>query len=431
MKFWIGLLTSSMAMAVPLELDLEGVIEYALKNNPEVKQARLALDAARAGRLEAGARAYPSLSLTGSYGYISELPVIELQLDPTQPPVAIPMGRHASYALRAGLQQPLFTWGRLYQGYEIARINYESSERMLRRKEQEVRCRVTNGFYGLLLAQRMAELSMEGLERAERHLKVVEKRYRAGMVPDFELLRAQVQVANLRPKLIAAESGVKLARDGLKLILGVPSDVELELKGEFPEPEAKLPELTDCLTEALENRLELKNLNETIAMAQYGLSIARSTRLPMLVGTATYEYKRPFQFAEDEWGSALIFGLGLSLPLFDGFKTRAHIQQASVDLKQAALARESFAQVVEVEVKEAWLMMEGAKEAARASQEAVVQARKGVEIMETRYQNGLATNLDVFDAQLALGQAELTLAQALCDYAQARARLELSIGKED
>jgi outer membrane protein TolC len=414
-----------------MEFDLKAAVDYALEHNPELQQQRLELDRARSQVSEAVAGAYPKLSLTGSYGYISELPIMEFQLDPTQPPVVIPMGRHANYALKATMQQPIFTWGQLYRGYEITDINYESSKRKLERKVQEVSCQVKEGFYGLLLAERMVELTQQGLDRAEQHLKTVEKRYRAGMVPDFELLRAQVQVANIRPQLARAENGLKLAQEGFKLLLGTPLDAELKLHGEFPMPDFELPKLTDCLTEALENRLELKNLNATIAMAQHRVLILRSARLPILVGTASYEYKRPFQFAADEWGSDLIFGLGFSLPIFDGFKTRAAIEAAEIDLKRAVLAQASYESFIQLEVKEAYLSFEAAQEAVEVSEETVAQARKGAEIVETRYQNGLATNLEVFDAQLALMQAETNRAQALCDYAQARARLELAIGKED
>jgi outer membrane protein TolC len=169
----------------------------------------------------------------------------------------------------------------------------------------------------------------------------------------------------------------------------------------------------------------------TERIARLSQAITRRTNLPTLVGGATYTRTKPFSFTGDEWGSSLTFNLGFQWPLFSGFSNLHKSREAALMLKEARLGLENLERAVQVEVKQSYLSHLAAKEAIDAAQENVGQAEKAFEIIETRYRNGLATNLEVLDTELAYRQSRVNYLTALKNYNTSLAEIYKAIGKEE
>ncbi len=406
-----------------VRFDRDAAIEYALLNNPEIISLQIGVDKAAAGVGDARSSFYPSVTLSGYYAYITNVSVFMLDS------IMIPIGQHENYDLRVSLQQVLFTWGKVYNVYRIAGLSRDIANMSLERKRQEVIFSVTTAFDGLLVLEEMTKLMRESLSQLQRHEEAVQKRYAAGLVPQFELLRAQVQVANFKPVVIQTENGLNLAREGFKMLLGLSLDQEFEVVGElqYTEQAYDLEELT---TTALAERAEVKNLQKIEKMAQLGRSIAQTANLPSIVAGATYDRQKPFGMGGSEWGSNVTFSLGFQMPLFSGFKNLYVYKSATFAVKEARLARESLEKAVSLEVKQSYLNFLATQEALSAAQENVNQATKAFEIMETRYKSGLATNLEFMDAQLASTQAKTNYLNALKEYYATIAGIRKATGKE-
>ena len=404
------------------ELTLDQAIDYALVNNPEIINLQIELEKAQAQVGQALSHFYPSITATGYYAYINDVPVFDLD------GMLVPMGEHKNYDVQVSLQQVLFAWGKIYHGYKITDLNKKIAELNLIRKKQEIRYSVTDGFYSLLVLEQMVALSQEGFVQLQRHEDAVRKRYEAGLVAQFELLRAQVQVANLKPQVIEAENGLKLAQEGFKMLIGAPLEIDIKIAGELPMVEEDF--ILDSLTSlALENRAELKTLKNVESIAKLGQSIAARANLPILVAGATYDRKKPYGFGGNEWGSNVTFNVGFEFPLFTGFKNFYQYKEASADLKQAHLAFDNLTKAITLEVKQAYFNFLASKEAVIAAQDNVGQAEKAFEIIDTRYKNGLATNLEFLDVQLALMQAKTNQLFALKNYYASRAQVYKAVGE--
>jgi len=407
-----------------LEFTLDQAIDYALQNNPELELLILDSENAQAQVDEARSAFYPSISASGYYAYMSDVAVFELDS------MLIPMGQHENWNYQVSLQQVLFTWGKIYNAYKVASLSSDIAQLDIIRKTQEVRYSVTDAFYGILILEEMVMLSHESLLQLERHARSVETRYRAGLVPQFELLRAQVQVANLKPQVIEAENALKLSQEGFKMLLGIPLQQELRLSGELQmvDEEFKMDEL---ITTALENRAELKNLKKVTEIAKRSKMIASRSNLPTLVAGATYARTKPFGFGGDDWGTNLTFNIGFDFPIFTGFKNLAQYKQATLQLRGAHLALENLEKGITLEVRQAFYNFQAAEQAINAAQENVAQAEMTYDIINKRYQNGLATNLEFMDVQLAAMQARTNYLSALKNYYTSRAEIHKAIGKEE
>ena len=413
-----------MANGDTLTFTVEEAIDFALKNNPEIEQLTIGVQKSEEQVGQAISSFYPSVSASGYYAYVTDVPIIEFDSIP------IPFGSNENYRLEVSLQQVLFAWGKLYNAYKISDIARDMAELSLLRKQQEIRYAVTDAFYGLLVLEEYLTQAQASLAQLERFAASVETRYKAGLVSQFDLLRATVQVENVKPGVIQAENALNLASEGFKLLLGMELATEFRLSGELRmvDEEFVLEELVD---HAMEHRVEIKNLKNTERMAQLSQAITRRTNLPTLVGGATYTRTKPFSFTGDEWGSSLTFNLGFQWPLFSGFSNFHKSREAALMLKEARLGLENLERAIHVEVKQSYLSYLAAKEAIDAAQENVGQAQKAFEIIETRYKNGLATNLEVLDTELAFRQSRVNYLTALKNYNTSLAEIYKAIGKEE
>lgn len=406
-----------------LTFSLDEAIEFAGRNNAELRQAQITLNKTISDIGVARSTFYPSITASGYYAYLSDLPVFQMDS------ILIPMGQHENYNFQISLQQVLFAWGKIYDACRIAGLNRDIAELNLIRKKQEVRCSVIKSYYGLIVLEKMVQLTRESLEQLKRHEEAVRKRYEAGLVSQFDLLRSQVQVANLKPKLIEAENGLRIAREGFKMLLGLSQEAEFVLTDSLVIIEVEFdPE--SLKIEALNNRPELKNLQKLERISNLARNIKARANLPAIVGGVTYERKKPFSFGGDDWGSNLTFNIGFQFPIFSGYKNFYEYEKSIAQIKEVELAYENLTKGIVLEVKQAYFNLNAAREAISAAKENVNQAEKAFNIMETRYKNGLATNIEYLDAQLATMQAKINYLNALKDYLSARADIFKAVGKE-
>lgn len=407
-----------------LELTLTDAVDYALQHNPEIRQYELAYAKSLTQTGQARSAFYPSVTATGSYVYMTDVAVIQFDSIP------IPMGQNENWNFKLSLQQVIFAWGKIYNAYRISDISQEIARLTLMRKQQEVRYSVTEGFYGLLVMDKMVQLSRESLDQLKRHESSVEKRYLAGLVPQFDLMRARVQVSNLNPQAIQAENGYKLMQEGFKMLLGLDLHTEVVLHGDLLLDKQAF-DLEEMTVYAQEHRIELQNLKKTLKIVDLSRQIATRSNLPTLFAGATYDYSKPFGFGGNEWGSNIIFNLGFQWSLFNGFGNFYKHKEATLQIHEAELAYDNLKKAIELEVKQAYMNYEAAYEAVMTAQENVGQADEVFRLIDTRYRNGLATNLEFMDVQLASMQAQTNYLSALKEYYTAVAGIKKAIGKEE
>jgi outer membrane protein TolC len=249
------------------------------------------------------------------------------------------------------------------------------------------------------------------------------------MASKFDLLRSEVQVANLKPQAIRARNSIEVSALGLKTILGVALDTPIEVRGELaPAPLDAAAE--GVIEEALAQRPELRQLDYQRRMAGESLKIARGSLLPTLaIGGAYNFWSDALKFRKGSWQNYYTINLSLSLPIFDGFESRARIGQSKAAIRELDLTRRGLSDAIAFEVRQAVLNNTQARETLMSQEKNVEQAREAVRIAELNYAEGLATNLDVSTAQVALSQARTNYSQALYDCVISQAQLEKAVGR--
>ena len=412
-----------------ITLTLEDSIKLALEQNPFYLAEKAKEDQASYMVREAVSSFFPALNAQGMHILDKKVMTIDMpSFVPGMPPQKIKLDFTRNYQFSLSFSLPLSAGGRLVSGYKQANYNLMSTKEAIRQSMQETVFNVKKAFYGYLLAKKFVEVSEEAVGLAEKHWKNVKSLYDVGMASKFDLLRSEVQVANLKPQLIRAKNGLSTAELGLKTLLGLDLKQPIEVKGELSYKEFEA-NVDAGVAQALANRPEMNQLKFQQQMAAEMLKMARGAYLPTLAIGGAYNYwGNRFKFTKDSWESYYSVNLVLDIPLFNGFVNSAKVGESKAMLRQLDYSRKGLSEMVKFEVQEAILSLQQAKESLLSQEKNVEQAQEAVRIADLNYGEGLATNLDVSFAQMALTQAKTNYSQALYDYALALAQLEKAIG---
>jgi len=431
-----------------LDKALEWATEYnegILAERSKVREAERGIEIARAGFL-------PKINGQLSYTRLAEMPSISMEAPvygTMQVPVFNPsgdtigftvvpgvvgvdsiefsMGSDENYIARLSLTQPLFTFGKILDGYSIAGFNYRAQKEDYRKSKNNLLLNVKKAFYGILVLENLVDVSEESYRQTERHAEVVRKRYEVGLSSEFDVLRAEVQLANMEPNVVKTKNALIIAKGGLKILLGLPQDKNVDISGELTFNRVEVV-LESLIVEAKKQRPEIAALSLRSKMAEKGLSIASKANLPNIALIANYDYKKPVYFS-DEWGEDWAVTVALQMPIFTGLENIGKKHQAKERLLQTQHYLKLLEEKVEMDVRSAYLEMVEAEKLVESQKENVKQAVKAQQIIEKRFDKGVATNLEVMDIELALLGAKNNHLKALSDYLIARALLDWAVGK--
>lgn len=404
------------------ELTLEKSIEIALEGNKKILAAKERLGVAKGELIVARAGFLPTLSLGGNYLRLGEGQKISIGGGND-----VVVRGQDTYTATATIEQPIFTWGRIKNSYIQASSSQRISEEDYRKEKNLLKFQVTESFYNLILAGELLNLSQESYAQMERHLLQVEERYENGLASKFDLLRARVELANLKPQLIRSRNSLTLAENRFKSLLGFPSRTEVRPQGEL-KYEATEIELSLAIEEALRNRPEIISLKEqeNIALAQ--VRLASASNKPLLSTIYNYQFQKPYHW-KDEWGKEWNAMVVLQFPIFSGFSTKGKVLQSRSQFKEVKYNLEGKNEEIELEVREIYLNLRQEEETIISQRENVGQAEEAMRIAEKRYTGGLITNLEFMDSQLAMTEAKTAYLQALANYQIAKAKLEKAMGR--
>ena len=422
------------AQEVPetLTLTLEDAIELALRQNPNYLATREREGRARGIVRESVSRFLPSLNLQGMNTLDEKLFVLEFpSFIPGEPPQRISIDFTRNYQMGLAFSVPLFAGGRLVAGYKQAEYNLRSTQEGIRLSEQETIFNVKKAFFGYLLAREFYVVAEEALKLAEEFHKNVKSLYDVGMSSKFDLLRSEVQVANLKPQLIRARNGRDVGELSLKVALGIDlgKSVAVVAKGLLSSTPLD-PDVDKWVEEALLKRPELQQIDHQRLMAGETLKIARGAILPTLAIGGTYNsWADSPSFRKGAWQNYYSINLSLSIPLFNGFEARARMGQTKAAIREIDWIRKGLADMIAFEVRQAILNYQQSRESLLSQEKNVELAQEAVRIAELNFGEGLATALDVLTAQVALSQARTNYSQGLYDCVMSEAQLEKALGR--
>ncbi len=403
-------------------LDLISSINFALENNRNLKSAEKGVKLADIKIREAKAKYDPQLSYQGVLTRMDQATVMALG------PMSITMADKIIQNHKINYSQALYTSKRVEYGRLMAEKYKESAIFAVDSARVNLVYMVKKGFYDLLLAAEFVKVTQESVELIAAHVQTVKNRYNAGTASKFDLLRVEVQEANTKPNLIKSVHGLTIAKNAFNNILARPIFEDVEIAGELKKSHLPLIELESALTTAIGTRDDIKSAKAALEAAETQMQLARATDKPTVALSGSYDQAKGKSYPVEKFNETWNMNLVAQVPIYDGREAKHAFESAVTAYEQKKLDFDQLIENVKLDVKIAHQELIQADELITASEKNVEQAKEALAIAQVSYDNGMNTNLEIMDAQLALTQAKTNYYQSLHDYAVAFAKLEKSMG---
>jgi len=405
---------------------LKQAIEFALQNKADALKSRLDITNADAKILEAKAGALPKVTGNANITYnpiIQEIALGGQTFKMGQPWVAV-----------AGvqLQQALFNQ-QVFIGLKAAKSTKEFYQLNANLTEEQIIERVSNAYFQVFTAQEQKNTLESSYSSTEKVRNVIKSLYDNGLSKKIDLDRTNVNLTNIETNIKQSNNGITQAENALKFYMGMPIETKIQL---VQEDMAVTPHLLDE-TVNTDERTEVKVLLKNKELLEYQKKATVANYYPTVNLTANYNWqglgeKFPLTNGSSKgvmWSDYSAIGLGINIPIFNGFATKAKVQQNQIDIDK-----------LEIDIKDTKLGLDQAYQNAKAQIEnslATLESQKAnVKLAEdvladtkSNYQYGLATLTDLLEAENSLVQAKNNYTRAILDYKIAEVQYYKSKGE--
>lgn len=417
---------SPAAMSGHGELTLAEAVALAVEGNYSVRLKKKAVELAKLDIRDVTRRLLPGFDFAFTVTKLNEARSMNLPI-PGAGRLELSDDNQKNYHF--GLSWPIYLFGKLENAERAARSGAEAREAEREGDAVAASFQVKQAFYGILLAERFVAIAEQSLKQIEAHVKTVASQFEVGMASKFDLLRIEVQRANTKPQLIRAKLALKNAKDGFNMILGRSVDTPFVAVGDLVAKTEEPGTVEELTLRALDGRQDLLRAKKDLEAAEYALKEARLGKRPTLAFQTNYNRVIGAALPTDEWDESWNANVVMQVPILDQAAVSVASAKASKNVERARIALEMTENAVRLDVKQAVNELTQARELIVASEKNIEQAEEALNIANVSYENGLNTNLEVMDAQLALDQARTNHTQATHDWLVARAKLDRALGR--
>ncbi len=335
-----------------------------------------------------------------------------------------------SLAMQVQFNQVLFLGGKLINGIRAVDRYRSIQQRRYNLLEQELIVSTSEMFYQCLLAHKLYEIQQEALDIATQHLQHVQLFNREGQVSEFDLLRAQLEVAKLKPQVLQAKNNYNLASAAFRKQIGA-NDGNVVPEGDFILPQSLDIDLDTAVAQGLRDRIELhlSAINTEIQQIRYNAE--KGNYLPnvaLQAGYSVFTAADEYSIQSNDFGSQYQIGIGFSIPLFTGFSNTSKRIYAKHDFQQARIQELDYQDMIALQIKQTHQQLAYALENYNVQTQNISLAERSLQLAQVRYDNQVGIQLEVFDAQIMLNSVKLQYLNSIYEVISADLNLKKAIG---
>jgi len=437
------------APQAPRAYSLQECLEIALQNNRWRPASQFGVEIAEAQHKQALSTYWPRLNLKTSFMKMDEdmnfiFPAQSLSFNAPFLPQPIPLNLPAmdiklmddtSLVNSLSLTLPLFTGGLREAVIKQAKSGLEAACQAARKTDLRVIFDVKRLYYAGILAKNLHQIGRDALARLEATLTLTENLYQrgSGKVKKTDYLRNKTIVEAARSILAVLESNVQLTQAALVNSLGLPWDTAIELSEKDIPYEAYPLDLKGLVNNSYSFNPDWAALKAGLQAAEARVSQARSGYFPKLgimgslnIITNAYDKGMVTPVNKKSW----MVGIGLEIPIFNGFLTAHEIREAGARLRKMEQEQILLREGLALQIEDIFLQVIRAQkqyDASKAALEAAVQNR---ELNVRAYQDELVETQEVIEAQIMESFMQAQFEKVLFDHIESRLRLDLIVGEE-
>ncbi len=404
-------------------MTLDETIAIALAQNPRLRQEMARLGGARADVDIAYAPFLPQIGTGFRYSDFSA-PVLP---GGSFVPASLNAGVKDFVIAEAGVQWTLYDFGRT-QGHYAQSVERERIQALaLSRARQTIAFETAQAYFRLLAAQANLKVRNEALQRATSVLDDTNSRFVNGDADREDVLRAEVEIAQIQEEIFSAHQAIRDAESTLNVVLGRSAAESVEIAPIGGKPAFKEP-IESCLAIAASSRHEISMARRAVAESRHGLEAARGELLPRI-------FMRGSVIRSDSSSGTLngwIEGVGLHIDqsIYTGGALRGEVRHSEAEIRAACAALQSILDQVTLQVRVSYEAINTDLARIRLGKTTIGQAEENLRLTTVKYNNGTATPTDMVDAQTALIRAQTTYTTAVYSYLTDLAQLQYAMGND-
>jgi outer membrane protein TolC len=398
--------------AEEITLELDEALAIALRDNRDILLKAQDVQKAKAKIAEAEAAFFPTLNFTATLSKTRGLYHQDFTQTTTQ----------------TTLKKYLYKGGEIINTLKYNGYKFEVHQALLDKTKLEVIQDVQKAFYTLMLANAYAQLNKGILENTRQHLDFLKARFQNGQASESDLLRIKESLGNVDQAYEASLNQVEAGEATLRNLLYLSDDVQIKLRAHF---QYDLVELVydEAFLKAMQTRPEIRQYEAQVKADEKNIEITKADNRPNIYASWDY-YSRSHitATATRNWNDYQSIGLTFSWPIFDGWQTKAKVEQAIVDLKETRLVKEKTVKDIALELKNAYLDLKDAIAKIKSSQDQINLYKDTLLVTQDKYKAGIASSLDLNDVSLGYEVSLFNQKQAIYDYLLAKASFDKATG---
>jgi outer membrane protein len=455
-KFWrsntafisLVLLTTGAFAQQKNELSIKQCVDYADKNAVAVKNALLDIQIQRQVNRQVTALAYPQINGSVGATHYFDIPVQSLPnfISPATYQVLVDEqvkngsgnaitfpngGNFGTIAAQFGVpwtasagvdvSQILFD-GQVFVGLKARSAVLDFAKKNAEVTQEQIKANIHKIYYQLVVGKQQIAALDANIERFEKLLFDTKEIYKNGFAEKLDVDKVTVQLNNIKTEKIKIENMLVAGNSGLKFIMGMPQKEELLLTDSLSEDELKANILNESYN--YQDRKEIQLLSVAEKLGNYNIKRYKLSKIPTIAAFASYSknaQRSSFNFFnKGEWFNTSLAGIKIAIPIFDGNRKNALIQQSRYELQKTKNNTEQLKQVIDYDVEQAKIKMTSALLTMDNQKKNIELAEKVFNTTKKKYEQGLGSNQEIYNAQTELKVAQTNYYSSLYDAISAK-----------
>lgn len=423
------------------EFSVLQAVDYAKKNNVQVKNALVNVDIQQQTNREITAMAYPQLNgnvsatynpnvaiqsfpnfiAAGTYGVLEQEGVKDASGNPIISPtdfgiIQAQFGTKYNASAGLDLNQILFD-GQVFIGLKARETTIQFQRKNVEVTEELIKANIYKIYYQLVVSRTQIELLDANIARLDKLLSDTREIYKNGFAEKLDVDKVSVALANLQTEKLKALNSVQIGYYGLKLLMGMPMKDSLVLIDSLTDDQIK-----DGM---LENEVYQYNDRKEVQYAELGkrlnefnikrYKLSRWPTASLSAGYSKFAQRNKFDFYKGDYFTASSVSLRINVPIFNGFASRARIRKAELELDQSLNNLDNLRLSIDNEVEQAKTNFRSAIATMDFQKRNMELAEEVYNQTKKKYEMGLGSNIEINTAQTELKTAQTNYISALYD----------------
>ncbi|MEZ0486041.1 TolC family protein [Fibrella aquatica] len=420
---------------------MQEAIDFAIKQNINVRNTLLDAVSAEARILEVKASALPQVSVNGSFtdNLIIQrafLPAVffDQNASPDAPAVPVQFGVNYAGNATASVNQLLYS-ASLNVGLRAAATYRELAQRTTQATKVTVAEQVAKAYYGVLVARERSKLLDLNIGRLDTLLRDTRASNQQGFVEKLDVQRLEVQANNLRAERQNVENLIQLSYALLKYQMGLTVNDEITLTEELQD--RNLAELESLIapdpTFQYQSRIEYSTLQTQLKLAQQDIELTQKGYYPTVSAFVNYGYNngknRIGDMVTTPWLNFATAGLSVQIPIFDGFLKKYQIAQKRITLQKAQNSGELLKNSIDLQIRQSSITLNNGFQTLQTQLRNRDLAQEIVRVTRIKYKEGVGSNIEVLNAETSFREAQTNYFASLYDFLIAKVDQDKALGR--